>query len=298
MWTFSHLAGGRAHETLNDEQFGKLMQALAARTDGSVVVAEILGMRIFGIRSEKQAVSEIIKAAGRDFLAHIQFVGNSSRLGHMLGQIVEASFDKPEYENEARAFCTQLLQAIKGYEILAMDFGDVLEALTKRNPLAVLDILVEQAAEDEDARTLFQDARPNRPCPLDSIPPDLWLGWAAAKPEARFVYLAQVIRFSQGNDDDAATGWSAVAEQLINAAPDPAKVLDMFLHRFQPTGGWVGSLANTMASRGPMIEALTLHPRPEIAVWAKENVAKFSDRIARMREWEAGNNRSDHEAFE
>jgi hypothetical protein len=296
---FANLASGRAHETLNDEQFGKLMKALTARPDSPVVVTEILGMRVFGIRSDKQPVSELIKTIGRDFLAHIEFGQNSSRLGHMLGQIVEASFDKPEYEHEARAFCGRILAAIKAYRLYAMDIGDVIEALTKVNPLAVLDILVEQAVEDEDVgRAPFEALRSNRPCPLDSIAPDVWLGWAAAKPGTRFAYVAQVIGFSQGIDDEVSKGWSAAAEQIINAAPDPAKVLNVFMERFEPTGGWVGSLADIMASRSPMIEALTHHRRPEVAAWANENIAKFNDRIARKREWETSQNRSRHETFE
>jgi len=63
-----------------------------------------------------------------------------------------------------------------------MDIGDVIEALTKVNPLAVLDILVEQAVEDEDVgRAPFEALRSNRPCPLDSIAPDVWLGWGCSK---------------------------------------------------------------------------------------------------------------------
>jgi len=70
------------------------------------------------------------------------------------------------------------------------------------------------------------------------------------------------------------------------------------MERFEPTGGWVGSLADIMASRSPMIEALTHHRRPAVAAWANENIAKFNDRIARKREWEASQNRSRHETFE
>lgn len=199
----------------------------------------------------------------------------------MLGQIVEASFDKPEYEQEARTFCKRILAAIKAYQIYAMEIGDVIEALTTVNPLAVLDILVEEAAEDEEfGRALFEDLRSNRPCPLDSIAPDVWLGWAAARPETRFVYLAQVMRFSQGKDDEASSkGWSAASEQIINVAPDPAKVLNIFMDRFEPRGGWVGSLADIMASRTPMIEVLAGHRRPEVAAWANENIGKFNDRM-------------------
>jgi len=299
VWTFSHLAGGRAHETLNDEQFDKFIQSLTARPDGSVIAAEILGMRIFGLRSDQQPVSDQIKATARNFLRQLQFEHKSSRLGHMLGEIVAVSFGKPEHEAEVREFCNRILEAIKAYKIHVMDIGDVIRELTKAHPISVFDILVEQAAEDEDiGHTLFEDMWSNQASPLDSVPPDVWLGWAAAKPETRFIYLVQVIRFSQGNDDDASTGWSPAAEQLINTAPDPAKVLDVFMSRFEPTSGWAGSFANTMASRVPMIEALTQHPRAEVAAWATENIAKFSDRVARMRESEAARNRSEHEAFE
>jgi hypothetical protein len=216
----------------------------------------------------------------------------------MLGEIVEASFDKPEHAEQARALCRQILEDVRAHKVYAWDIGEVLEALMKTSPIAVLDILVEQAAEDENiGRTMFQDVRSNRSCPLESVSPDVWLSWAAVKPETRYAYLAEVVRFSTGNDDDAATQWSPAASKLIDAAPDPTKVLDVLLARFEPRS-WSGSRADIMASRGPMIDALISHPRPEVAAWAKANVEAFKANVTRERGWEAARDRSRHEAFE
>jgi hypothetical protein len=188
--------------------------------------------------------------------------------------------------------------ALRGWKVHSHDLGEVTTALIKTFPIVVLDMLVEQAKDNHGAVwMLFQGIRDNRACPLDAIPDDAWMSWAAEKPETRYELLARVMRFSNAGDEDHANGWSPVATKLIEVASDPVPVLNTFLQRFRPNG-CSGSLADTLATRMPLIEALKHHPKPEVAAWAEEHAPTFSAYIDHQRVQEAAEDRARDQTFE
>jgi hypothetical protein len=296
--SFHLLAGGRAHEAMSDDQLHQLLRMIWTQPAGTHAACEILGMRIYGRHSEKLPVSEVIKATGRALLSQLDLKKGTAHDDHMIGQLVQASYDGAEHDDEVRNLCARILNSVRTHQINRWDLGEMVGALTKNHPIAVLDILVEQASEDEDiGGALFEDFRSNRACPLKSIAPAVWLEWAALKPDSRYALLAGIIRFSSSDNDEPSNGWSEAATQLINTAPDPAKVLDVFFDRFQPMG-WSGSRAVIMASRLPMIEALKSHNRSEVAAWATTREPNYTTLIAQERTFEASRDRRQHETFE
>jgi hypothetical protein len=295
----SLLASGRNHEGLDDEQFHSLLQAIMGKKGGSGVAAQIVGMRIFGRRSDNLPISESLKATGRDFLSKVELEMGVQN-NYMIGEVIEAAFDKPDFEGQARAFCARILGALNGRTVyrLGQDHVEIINALTKTFPDVILEIFVEQAAGDDGTgSTVFKDIRSNRACPLDFMPVDVWMVWAAQKPETRYELLARVMRFSTADDEDHAYVWSPVALKLIEVATEPVKVLDEFLNRFEPNS-WSGSLADTLANRAPLLEALKQHSKAEIAAWANEHALAFADKIERQRAYEATENRARDQAFE
>lgn len=295
--SFRQLANGRTREGLDDEQLRVLLQGIQSRDGGSGVAADILGMRVFGRRSDKLPISESLRATGREFLAKVE-LEKGAHLDHMIGQVIEVAFDKQEHEDQVRDFCSRILSAIRSWKVYAWDLGDIITALTKTFPAVILDMLVEQAVgEDGTGQTIFQDIRGDRACPLDVVQDDVWMAWAAQKPETRYELLARVLRFSDAGDEDHAKGWSPAAARLIDVAPEPVKVLDTFLRRFHPSG-WSGSLADTLESRTPLIEVLKQHLKAEIAAWATDRAPKFAACIDRERALEAAEDRARDQSFE
>ena len=295
--SFDLLANGRAHEGLDDEQLRLILQGIMAKDGGNDVATQVLGMRIFGRVSDKLPMSESMKATGRGFLAKLE-LEKGAQLDYMIGVVIEAVFDKPEHEDQARAFCTRIIAAVASWKVSTRDLGEIITALTKTFPVVVLDLLVEQATGGDGAgRMLFRDIRSNRTCPLDLIPDDAWMMWAAQQPETRYELLARVMRFSNAGDEDHANGWSPAATRLIDVAPEPVKVLDTFLQRFRPNG-WSGSLADTLATRMPLIETLKRHPKAEIAAWADMQAQTFAAYIDRQRVDEAAKDRARDQSFE
>ena len=295
--SFGLLASGRAHEGLDDEQLRQILRGVMTKEGGNGVATLILGMRVFGKVSDKLPISESLKATGREFLAKVELV-NWGRHDHMIGQVVEVAFDKLEHEDQARAFTSRILSAMRSWKVYASDLGEVITALTKSFPTIILDMLVEQTVGDDGTgRTIFQDIRSDRACPLDHISDDVWMAWAALKPETRYGLLARVMRFSNAGDEDHAKGWSSAATRLIEVAPEPEKILDTFLQRFRPNG-WSGSLADTLETRTPLIEALKHHSKPEVAAWANEHAPAFAAQIDRERVREAAEDRACDQTFE
>lgn len=295
--SFGLLASGRAHEGLDDEQIRQLISGITAREGGSSVATQILGMRVFGKLSDKLPITESLKATGRDFLAKVE-LEKGAHFDHMLGQVIEVAFDKQECEDQARALCSRILSGIRRWAVDAWDLSETITALTKTSPIVILDALVEQAAgADDTGRSVLQDIRSESACPLDQIADDVWMAWAAKKPEARYELLARVMRFSNAGDEDHAKGWSSAAMRLIEVAPEPGKILDTFLQRFRPNG-WSGSFADTLATRMPLIEALKHHSKPEVVAWANEHAPAFAAHIDRERAREAAVNRERDQTFE
>jgi hypothetical protein len=295
--SFGVLASGRAHERLDDEQLRQILRGITAKEGGNSVAAQILGMRFFGKLSDKLPITESLKATGREFLGKVE-LEKGPHFDYMIGQVIKVAFDKQEYEDQARAFCSRILSEIRMWNVHAWDLSEIITALTQTSPVVILDILVEQAAgADGIGWSVFQDIRNERACPLDHIADDVWMAWAAKQPETRYELLARVMRFSNAGDEDHAKGWSSAAVRLIEVAPKPEKVLDTFLQRFTPNG-WIGSLADTLATRMPLIEALKHHSKPEVAAWADEHAPAFAAHIDRERVREAAEDRARDQTFE
>jgi hypothetical protein len=197
-----------------------------------------------------------------------------------------------------RAFCAEILAALKSWKVHALDLGEIITALTKKFPRVVLDIFVEQEiGKGRIGGSLFRDMSGTRGSPLDAIPEDAWMAWAAEKPETRYELFARVMRFSDGGDGKRTISWSPAATKLIEVAPEPRKVLDAFLQRFRPNS-WSGSLADTLATMMPLIEVLKEHPKAEIATWANERSPAFAASIEQERALEAAEYTARDQAFE
>lgn len=297
--SYAYLAGGRVHEGLDDEQFRKFINKLQ-QVDGSTpAVTHILGMRIFGARSDNQPVAEPVKVAGREFLSSLDLSRvRESQLDHMLGSVIKASLDSSKHDGLARRLCTNLLESIRSNELYAWDVGEILKALTDVSPRAVLDVLVDNGDEEDGAsRSLLRDLREDRGSPLDNLDPDFWSIWAAERANSRYLQLAQVLRFSANNEDERSKEWSPEALRLINEAPEPTKVLDAFRRRFFPMS-WSGSRADILASRMPLLDALLTHGNSEVVEWARTNGPAFADLVEEERLREARQDRARDEAFE
>ncbi len=298
--SYMQLAYGGVQAQLDDATLSVLLRKIASKAEGQRIAAEILGMRLIVAEDKMAPVSEILKETGCAILLQVPFDRKwqvHSELG--LAQIIAASLTCPDDEGVARTLCERIRASIHSHTIMAWDLHDVISALAKAFPEAVLDILVERENHDDEltARNIFSNMRENRSCLLQDIPEARLLAWASAKPQSRYVNLAQAVKFADGNDDDNSRAFSATAEALIASAPDVVPVLSVFVDRFEPMS-WSGSRAAILTSRMPLLQKLLGHTRPEVVAWARAAIPNFAAKIERERAWEASQSRSRDERFE
>jgi len=82
---------------MDDSQLSDFLRKLALRADGPPIAIEILGMRVFGAKSDKLSVSEAIKDMGRELIAQVSFTNRESHHHEfMLARLIEVSLDRPE----------------------------------------------------------------------------------------------------------------------------------------------------------------------------------------------------------
>lgn len=295
--TFLVLARGRVHESLADDVVGEIALQLQAKPGGEIVAIELLGARMYCARSSKQVVSESLRLSARLLLRRLRFENDARSVDHLLDDLVEVGFEGGRCESESREVCVLIECAVRDARISAYSVFGTVEALSKVNPTAYLDTFVEESTEGTSASShVLVTFGSERGCPLRSVPIPVWLDWAMKKPNARYVQLARGIRITELPDDEAASVWSDAASALIDAAPQPVAVLEVFLERFRCCG-WSGRVT-TMLSRLPMMEMLHQHARHDVAQWSREHIGALRAFIEEERQRDAAFSRDHFESFE
>lgn len=306
--SFRNLAWGRSSDQLSGPQLREVLIGIGRRDDGLDVALEILHMRLFSRRAEKQPIEAEEKQAGRELLATLKFERDKQNEDHRLAQLVSLCLFAPEDEKIAAQICERLMDGLAELKIYAWHYSELLAALAATFPRAVLDILVEKSRFGyEGRRGTFSMFRDHRPCPLRRLDTDVMLEWAHEKPDSRFLNLAEVIRpwqragdsGQEANDSDAkgALSWTPAAMRLMREAPEPLGVLSVFVEKFRPSG-WSGSLADILASRMHLLEILKHDPNPILARAAIDAIPKLKNEIESRRLWEAEHHRERDERFE
>jgi hypothetical protein len=307
--TFANLQYGRVCHALPAARFRELLLAISRREEGLDRALEILHMRLYSRRSDKEPIEPDDRQTGRELLTEVAFEKNNQREGHALAIIVRLCLAPPSDNAVAAQLCRRLRDAIVQLKVYAWHYSDLFSSLGTLFPRIVLDEFVERTLPGhEDRRSNFGMFREISPCPLRTIDDAILLDWAKQKPETRFVQLAEVIRPWTSphpknqpapfeDEDPGPMSWTPAARRLIHEAPDPIAVLATFYSNFRPSG-WGGSLVDILTGRMPLLEELATDPDPQIADWAKGAINSFKDEIESERKWEAERDRNRDERFE
>jgi hypothetical protein len=115
--------------------------------------------------------------------------------------------------------------------------------------------------------------------------------WAEENPEERCPTLAGAIPVFKRKADDAedspVLGWTELALELLELAPNRRKFLDVVASRFMPNG-WSGSLASILEERRALPRALMDHHDAAVVQWAREQDKELMDWATRERDRERG----------
>jgi hypothetical protein len=184
------------------------------------------------------------------------------------------------------------------YSVYEFHYDQLLEGLFKTQPRIALDVFFGDDASGGLAPDLhrFDDPSDHRKKPLDAVPDDEILGWCQKNPETRYAAMARAVSFF-ANAKDAPMQWSPIALMMLDAAPNPTAILEIFIDRFSPRS-WSGSRAAIIESRARLLEALTDHPNVSIAAMAIEKQPALQAAVERERRSETERDQERDERFE
>lgn len=303
-WTFANLQLGRTCDDLTGAQFGAMIAAICERDDGTAVAIDIMSMRAYSRRDDQKHLDADDRQTGRRLLLNFPLNRSRDTGAESIARIAKSCLTAPADEDIARQICERLLEGFGSYAIYAWDYAELIGALAGEFPRVVLDELVEKEMPSrEDRRSIFQNLRETKPCPLDKIADETIIEWAKERPEERFDYLADSVRpwkNADGTPNDEEPGslvWTPIALRLIAEAPDPMPVLVALFDRFSPSG-WSGSLAEILRSRLSLLDQLETNSNPKVVAWAKRAHAPHQANIDRAVDWEERDSRSRDERFE
>lgn len=295
---FAFIAWGRAHETIPATDLADLVERIIAKPDGSRVGLAIVFFRFHSDQQANRSHEHEVIAVGRTLLGQITFGHQDQHRDHRLGLVVVACLGGSGGETGAASLCARLRDAARARETLIWHHHDLLQALCKVQPIAVLETLF---GVDEPLRTrtvqMIGGIAEKRRNPFDAIPVSEMLEWCEREAVTRYTTMASVISYLRGSEEEAASQWSDAALALLNNAPDPVAVALVFAGRFRP-GSWSGSRADIMEGRTSLLAELERHPNARLAQFAREEGVRLARDIEFERRREAAEERLIDERFE
>jgi hypothetical protein len=298
IWMYRNLALGRTTDQLAGGDLKGLLLLIAEQPDGFDVALEILFMRLYSDRSAQRQHEPELVEAGRQLLRRVRFRSGNQRDDHNLAGVVRACLTGPEAGSFAAEVASRLRQAVAAHETYAFDNDDLLKALLRVQPIAVLDALFDGDERERRAGIgVFDHLHDHRSNPADEISCEDLIAWCDRDREARYPLAASIVTFARRTEESGPQVWSEQAKALLAHAPDPRNVLAVFVERFRPMS-WSGSRAALMEANTRLLddlEGLVPAKSMQFAVEAKEQLGQA---IAEERRRETEEDRDHDERFE
>jgi hypothetical protein len=295
---YRQLAYARFMDAAAGDILGNLLLLIASRDGGVDVAIEVLGMRIHSDKSDKRTHHPAIVRAGREILLRVRFSRSHNDRYYDLKQIVKSCLTGSASSDVASQIARSLKEAIHRHEVYPFDVSDVVKALLKVQPNAVLSALF--PADEADHRqglALFEHTVEDERNPVDMVSLPVLLSWCDEMPDVRYIVAASIITFARRPDPKGPLTWSEEALALLDRAPDAAAVLRTLTDRFLPMS-WAGSRAAIIEANAALLDSLELNASLPLRETVRSQRAWLADRVAQERRIETREDRERDERFE
>lgn len=235
----------------------ELLLRLSNLPDGHELAVEKLATVLRADQLSKLRADPEILAVGRRFLNNTQFDHSTQQIDFYLREISYSCLEGPDAPLIAGGIASRLKQAAVAGKFYTSQCIELVTALLELQPIPFLDALFCDNEEDliTSKRLLRSFENSEQDSLLNSIPIEIILDWCESAPARRFELIASLISFSRSRTDDEGLEWTAQAEMLLARAPDPVKILQVFIHRFAPTI-WSGSRATLIELNSQLLDRL------------------------------------------
>jgi hypothetical protein len=293
VWTYQQLRLGRASDGMSPSTFKRLALEISRLPDGFSTAIDLVGTRLYVLRTDGTPVDNDTLTLGRELLAACTFTEQDDNFDYHVAEVARVCLVGPDAAEDARKLCERFAEALRG-DGAAWRYDHVAKALFELQPEVALDVFLRRS-DNRGRSSLFRmTVMESDESPVNRVAQEVLLHWANKDVDARYPWLAGEIRlFDKAGDSPVDLRWSSIARHLLERASDRKAVLNAFGWHLEPTS-WSGSLADVLTPYVRPIQELLSHSDAIVREWAKEKEQRLLSRIKAER---AGERRTD-ESFE
>lgn len=284
---FEALMYGGVSKTIPGAELATFLRKLFDAEGGALPALQVLHMRFFGDRQDKQPLSHDLVELAREFVIDPRsYHEDHGRHDHGLMETVSIAMTGNRAGDIARGICRAL--AVKqSTRRSSRDFTQLSALLLQRYPDVVLEEIFGRDVPDDIVEGFFGGSLRDGEDAVSRVGLDeaAALAWVALDPAARALRLADHVPYTVAAEGTSDLAWAPLARALIDASPDPVAVLERFEHRFW-TGSGSGSFASRFIRRRPLIAAMRQHPERRVRNWARDAGARLEANVVRWDERE------------
>ena len=299
--SFRHLAYGRAHESISDDDLAGLLKKIHLREGGANVALEILFYRFNEKERELVNYSDRLIAVARDVVTAYSFddeYAKQNNQDYELAAVVSLCLDGTKGSHGARIMCQNLVKAISKNRIYSFDLPQLLNKLAKMQPTIFLDVFLgEVDIEDYRFQRIFSDDFELHNSPLNQISDKDILSWCEKDTSSRYPLVASMLKAFKQSDETGKYEWRPFVYPILEKVSDLEDVLTRFADALIPISG-SGSRADMLEERAVLYLDLYGHDNEEVVAWSKSQYKELQEVIRKEREWENQLDRERNESFE
>lgn len=298
--TFHHLAYGRAHESIDDNDLTDLLEEILKKKNGYFPAAEILKMRFHQKKDHLLHSSKLLSVA-RKTLSVCDF--SNGQRGHELmdydlAEIATVCLAEKGYEKEVKEICDNMCEAIVSNRVYGSNLKKFMAVLSEKQPAIFLESFLGNTEINGLIKSrIFLFYLERNESPLNKVPDEILIGWCEQDPENHYSLIADTIQPFEKSSETEHLVWRKIVYSLFENAPDLKSILDNLAGSIRPTI-WNGSRVDILKTRLTLFEELKNHPNEEVRSWAKIQLSSLHREIESTREQEDKRNRDINESFE
>jgi hypothetical protein len=294
---YSNIQLGRAVEVVPAADIATYITSLTKKPEGEPVAINLLSFQFFSDRQNGGVTAPEIVEAGRAILRNLDFDRHTKRDDYHLQGVVEVCASGDGGYEVAKRLIENLKQAVEEHRTYGADHNHVLKALFKAQPKAALDALLSDKKKLVTAGNLINRSAHLQGNPIDEVSEEILFAWCAEDPTARFPAVAAVVSAFALTADQNTTGWTTIAPRLVQSAPDPLAVFQVFVERLRPMS-WSGSRSSLLQANAKLLDQFDVQGNIGLATYIAVQKAALEKEAGDSLDWDDRLDRERDERFE
>jgi hypothetical protein len=283
---------------ISEAQISAYLTKLASVPDSQGVSIHVLAMLFFRDRQLNHPHAPQIVATGCEILRNMNCDRRNDQEDYDLQIVVEVCLAGDQGYATAKAVCENLKRAVAAHKSSGFEHHQLLKALFKIQPRALLDAFF---TGDEEAiaagKSVIRQAALVQQTPAIAMSEAELFAWCSEDPRPRFPIAASVIPAFTVSGDQIPVDWTPMALRLLHNAPDPIAVMAELVAQFRPMI-WGGSRATLLEASMGLLDRFDTQGDTALAAYLAAQKDSFEKEARSYLEWETKLDMDRDERFE